>query len=80
MIYQEPELTDADEHVLGLIKERRERLGVCTTHNPRQWSESLRKTTLARTSEFEGRRVQVGWNALRFSQRQIPNSNCSPSQ
>lgn len=48
MIYQEPELTDADKHVLGLIKEQRERLSMYTTHNPRRWSGSLRKATLAR--------------------------------
>lgn len=48
MIYQEPALTDADKHVLGLIKEQRERLGMYTTHSLRRWSRSLRKATLAR--------------------------------
>lgn len=48
MIYQEPELTDADLHVLSLIKEQREKLGMFTNHNPRRWFGTLRKATLAR--------------------------------
>lgn len=48
MIYQEPELSDADLYVLGLIKEQREKLSFYTTHNPRRWFGTLRKATLAR--------------------------------
>jgi len=48
MIYQEPELTDADLHVLGLIREQREKLSIYTNHNPRRWFGTLRKATLAR--------------------------------
>lgn len=48
MIYQEPELTDADLHVLNLIKEQREKLSMFTNHNPRRWFGTLRKATLAR--------------------------------
>ncbi|MEM9240498.1 MAG: Fic family protein [Pseudomonadota bacterium] len=48
MIYQEPELTDADRHVLNLIKEQREKLSIYTNHNLRRWFGTLRKATLAR--------------------------------
>lgn len=48
MIYQEPELSGADLHVLGLIKEQREKLSIYTNHNPRRWFGTLRKATLAR--------------------------------
>jgi Fic family protein len=48
MIYLEPELTNADLHVLKLIREQREKLSMYTTHNPRRWFGTLRKATLAR--------------------------------
>lgn len=48
MIYQEPELSAADLHVLGLIKEQRDKLSMYTSYNPRRWLGSLRKSTLAR--------------------------------
>lgn len=48
MIYQEPELSDADLHVLKLIREQREKLSIYTNHNPRRWFGTLRKATLAR--------------------------------
>jgi len=48
MIYQEPELTDADLHVLSLIREQREKLSMYNNHNPKRWFGTLRKATLAR--------------------------------
>lgn len=48
MIYQEPHLTDADLHVLRLIREQREKLSVYTNHNPKRWFGTLRKATFAR--------------------------------
>jgi len=48
MIYEEPELTQADRHVLELIKEQRNKLSMYTSYNPRRWMGSLRKATLAR--------------------------------
>ncbi len=48
MIYQEPVLTDADLRVLELIKEQREKLSYLSNHNPKRWSGTLRKATLAR--------------------------------
>ncbi len=49
MIYQEPELTEADLYVLNLIREQRERLNRFSSYNnPRRWLGTLRKATLAR--------------------------------
>lgn len=48
MIYHEPELTDADWRVLREIDAQREKLRLYTAHNPKRWSGTLRKATLAR--------------------------------
>ena len=48
MIYREPDLAEIDRHVLDLIEAQRRRLGSYTQHEPRRWSGSLRKATLAR--------------------------------
>jgi len=48
MIYEEPQLTDADKHVLELINEQRSKLSKYTMHSPKRWLGSLRKATLAR--------------------------------
>lgn len=48
MIYQEPALTDADWRVLREIAAQREKLRIYTRHNPKRWSGTLRKVTLAR--------------------------------
>ena len=48
MIYREPALEDIDRHVLLAIAALRKRLGFLTQHNPRRWTGSLRKATLAR--------------------------------
>jgi len=61
MIYQEPELTDADLHVLNLIKEQREKLSVYMNYNPKRWFGTLRKATLARA--IRGSNSIEGYNA-----------------
>ena len=61
MIYTEPELTPADLHVLDLIEDQREKLSLHTMRNPRKWTGSLRKATLARA--IRGSNSIEGYNA-----------------
>jgi hypothetical protein len=61
MIYAEPELTPADLHVLDLIREQRGKLSLHTMRNPRKWTGTLRKATLARA--IRGSNSIEGYNA-----------------
>ncbi len=61
MIYQEPELSDLDQAVLGLINKQREKLKIHTQNNPRRWFGSLRRSTFARA--IQGSNSIEGYNA-----------------
>lgn len=60
MIFQTPKLNSEDAAVLELISEQRERLQVFINHNPRRWSGSLRRATLARA--IQGSNSIEGYN------------------
>lgn len=48
MIFQIPELTDKDKHVMRLIDDLKKKLKYVTASSPRRWYGRLRRTTLAR--------------------------------
>lgn len=60
MIFQTPKLTHEDAAVLDIITEQRDRLQVFTNSNPRRWSGSLRRATLARA--IQGSNSIEGYN------------------
>lgn len=60
MIFQSPKLTHEDAAVLEIISEQKERLQVYTNQNPRRWSGSLRRATLARA--IQGSNSIEGYN------------------
>lgn len=60
MIFQSPKLSHEDAAVLDLISEQKERLQVYTNSNPRRWSGSLRRATLARA--IQGSNSIEGYN------------------
>src|SRR5580704_16113627 len=61
MIYTAPALTSADNAVMDLIAQQRERLRTFTLHNPKRWFGSLRRTTFARA--VQGSNSIEGYNA-----------------
>jgi len=60
MIFETPNLTDEDAAVLEIISEQKDRLQVFTNINPRRWSGSLRRATLARA--IQGSNSIEGYN------------------
>jgi len=48
MIYKTPRLAEADEMVLKLLHEQRDRLRIYTQNSPKRWMGALRRNTLAR--------------------------------
>lgn len=61
MIFQEPKLQSADQRVLEMIRDQREKLKFYTQHNPRRWMGSLRRSTFARA--IQGSNSIEGYNA-----------------
>jgi Fic family protein len=60
MIFSPPNLTDQDQKVLELIRSQRDRLRIYT-QNPKRWSGSLRRSTLARA--IQGSNSIEGYHA-----------------
>ena len=61
MIFSEPALSAEDHKVLEILKSQRIRLKIATQNNPRRWSGTLRKSTLARV--IQGSNAIEGYNA-----------------
>ncbi len=61
MIFGEPALSAEDHKVLEILKGQRVRLRIATQNNPRRWSGTLRKSTLARA--IQGSNAIEGYNA-----------------
>lgn len=61
MIYVPPQLSEADEAVIALIGEQKERLKTYTQHAPKRWIGSLRRSTMARA--IQGSNSIEGYNA-----------------
>ena len=57
----EPDLSMTDHKVLEMLKDQRVRLKIATQNNPRRWSGTLRKSTLARV--IQGSNAIEGFNA-----------------
>lgn len=61
MIFAEPALSAEDRKVLEILERQRVRLRIATQNNPRRWSGTLRKSTLARA--IQGSNAIEGYNA-----------------
>ena len=61
MIFAEPALSAEDRKVLEILERQRVRLRIATQNNPRRWSGTLRKSTLARA--IQGSNAIEGYHA-----------------
>ena len=84
MIYQSPKLTDEDAAVLEMISEQRGRLQFYTNQNPRRWSGSLRRATLARaiqgSNSIEGYHVSIDEAVAAIEDEPAPDERTETSR